>query len=98
MANTYDIGDVVRLTATFRSTGSALKDPTAVTFTYGDPAGSWTTEIYGGGNVTHPSTGAYRLDIIPDSAGVWIYRVNSTGVVTTASESYFRVLHQRESS
>lgn len=97
MANSYDLGDVVRLTATFTDTGGTPADPTAVTFTYGDPAGSWTTET-STGSVLNPSTGVYTLDIYPDSAGVWSYKVNSTGTIQTAAESYIRVRHPRVST
>ena len=97
MANSYDLGDVVRLTATFTDTGGSYADPTKVTFTYGDPAGSWTTDT-STGSVLNPSTGVYTLDIYPDSPGVWSYKVNSTGTIQTAAESYIRVRHPRVST
>jgi hypothetical protein len=99
MANTYDLGDVVRLIATFTDTGGTLADPTTVTFTYGSPLDSWTTEVSGiSTGVTNPSTGVYTIDLLPGLPGVWPYKVNSTGLITTASESYFRVRHPRVSS
>jgi hypothetical protein len=99
MANSYHIGQVVRLTATFTDTGGNFADPTRVTFTVEDPSGNnsteWSTST---GLVAHPSTGVYTLDVPVDEAGTWPYKVNSTGGVTTASETYFRVQHTKVSS
>ena len=94
-ASNYDIGDLVRLSATFTSTAGALADPTKVTFVVNDPSGNSSTTTSASTGVVHPSTGLYTLDVDVDEAGVWQYRVNSTGVVTTAGEAYFRARHSR---
>lgn len=98
MANSYHLGQVVRLTATFTDTGDVLTDPSMVTFTVSDPSGNGSTELMGGGSVAHPSTGVYTLDVAIDEAGVWNYKVNSTGIVTTSADAYFRARHPRVST
>lgn len=97
MANSYDIGDTVRVTATFTDTGGTLVDPAKVTFLVGSPTVT-STETSTGSNVINPSSGVYYLDVVIDTAGAWNYRVLSTGVVDTAADDYFRVLHPRVSS
>ena len=97
-ANSYDIGDVVRLTATFTDTGGSYADPTLVTFSVVDPSGNGSTDTSTGAVVAHPSTGVYTIDVSVDEAGVWQYKVNSTGVVTSAGDSYFRARHSRVST
>lgn len=94
-ANNYDIGDVVRLNGTFRTTGGALVDPTKVTFKYEDPSGNVVTVTSTGASVIHPSSGYYYVDIAPDETGVWEYRIFSTGTVATSTEDWFRVKTQR---
>lgn len=93
-ANTYDIGDIVRLSGTFTDTGGEPIDPTAVTVQYLDPDGNVTTQ----GSLNHPSTGFYYVDITVDSPGVWAYRIYSTGTGQSAEESWFRVRHLRVST
>ena len=97
-ANSYDIGDIVRLKATFTSTAGVLKDPTKVTFSVVDPLGTGSTDTSTGSVVVNPSTGVFTLDVTADAAGVWLYKVNSTGIVTSAADSYFRVRHSRVST
>ena len=94
-ANNYDIGDVVRLSATFRTTAGALADPTKVTFKYQDPSGNTVTVTSTAAGVIHPSSGLYYTDISPDETGVWEYRIYSTGSVASSTEDWFRVRTQR---
>lgn len=94
-ANNYDIGDIVRLTGTFRDTGAALADPTKVTIKYQDPSGNITTVTSTGASVVHPSTGIYYTDVVPDESGVWEYHIYSTGLITSSTEDWFRVRTQR---
>lgn len=90
-ANNYDIGDIVRLTGTFRSTANVLSDPNKVTIKYEDPSGNVTTVTSTGASVVHPSTGVYYTDIFPDESGVWEYRIFSTGLITSSTQDWFRV-------
>lgn len=87
----YDIGDVVRLTGTFRSTAGVLTDPTKVTIKYEDPSANVVTITSTAGSVFHPSTGVFYTDVVIDEAGVWEYRIYSTGLITSSTEDWFRV-------
>lgn len=98
MASTYDIGDRVRVTGTFTDTGGDEVDPTSVYFRYDRPAvgSSYTTAVYassstGLGYIDHPSTGVYTFDIVTTGAGIYSYKMWSTGVATSAAQGYFKV-------
>lgn len=88
MANTYDIGDVVRLTATFTDTGGTAADPSSVKFYYEDPSGNFSTET-STGNIVNSAVGTYYVDLTLDESGVWEYRVSSTGTIQASEEGYF---------
>lgn len=94
-ANTYDIGDVVRLTGTFRSTAGVLTNPTKVTIKYEDPTAVVTTVSSTMASVTNPSAGIFYTDISPTLAGVWEYRIYSTGSIKSSTEDWFRVRTRR---
>lgn len=87
MANTYDIGDVVRLTATFTDTGETAANPSSVRFIYETPSGSFSTQT-STGDVVNPQVGTYYLDITLSESGVWEYRVTSTGTLKASEEGY----------
>jgi hypothetical protein len=74
----YDIGDVVRLTATFSNAAGAPTDTTAV-LTVKKPDGTSSTPA-----VTHGTRGVYSSDVPIDQPGVWSYRFVGTGAVTSA--------------
>jgi hypothetical protein len=61
--NTFDIGDLVELKATFQDDAGQPTDPTTVTFKIQPAGGQVTTYVYG-----------TDVDVIRDSAGV--FRVN----------------------
>jgi hypothetical protein len=88
MANSYDQGALVQLTGTFKNAGGALTDPTAVTCTVRDPAGTITTPA-----VTHASTGVYtaNVDLTSAAPGLWWYRFAGTGTLQAAEELTFYV-------
>jgi hypothetical protein len=88
--NTYDKGDLVRLTATF-TVSSAVTDPTTITLKVQDPSGNEATYTYALAQVTKVSTGVYRYDLTIDEAGYWTWRWAGTGTVVAASESYLLV-------
>jgi hypothetical protein len=85
----YDIGDVVRLTATFSNVAGVATDTTAV-LSLEAPDGTVTTP-----SVTHGATGVYTVDVTPTAFGVWYYRWSGTGGVTTAEEGAFTVRRRR---
>lgn len=87
----YDVGDVVRTTATFK-VGGVPTDPTAVTFKYKKPDGTIVTKIYGtDSEVVKDSTGTYHFEISVTASGSWSYRWASTGTAAGASERKFLV-------
>lgn len=87
--NTYDIGDQVRLTATFKNRSGSPADPTTVTFTYQKPGGP---VISDSGAVVKDSTGVYHYDLTLDNVpGKWRYRFAGTGALIAAEEGEFRV-------
>ena len=92
MANTYDIGDVVRLTTaiTTTATGAAV-DPTGLAVILRTPAKN-TTYTYGVDvEVVKDSVGNYHLDHTTTLAGRHVYRWVATGTAAAASENQFRV-------
>jgi hypothetical protein len=95
MANTYDVGDEVRITGTFTDADGNAQDPTAVFFAFLAPsATSATTYEYGtDAELVKDSTGVYYVDLDLDEAGLWRYRFYSTGTGQAADEGY---LHARE--
>lgn len=84
MANTYDKGDLVRLTGTFTDTSTppVNTDPTAVVLRVRNPAGVTSTPT-----PTRDSAGVYHYDLSLDTVGEWAYRWEGTGAVTTAEEA-----------
>lgn len=90
-ANTYDVGDVVRITGSFAQSGSAV-DPSAVTLTYRTPAGALVTLTYGtDAALERTAAGAYRVDLPVTQTGTYQYRWVSTGTGAAAEEGRFIV-------
>lgn len=92
MANTYDLGDLVRCSGTFTDATSILVDPTVVKASIQNPAGTDTTYTYGtDAALVRDSAGAYHVDVSATSAGRWYYRLYSTGTGQASGEGYFDV-------
>ena len=87
MANRYDKGDLVRLSATF-TVSSTNTDPTTVTLKVQDPSGNTATYTYAAAEITKSATGQYYKDVSIDEGGTWYYRWEGTGTVITAGEGY----------
>lgn len=82
-SNVYDVGDQVRLTATFRATADdSLVNPTTVTLKVKSPAGTVTTP-----SATSSSTGIWTYDLDLTLEGNWYYRFVGTGAVKAAGEN-----------
>lgn len=91
MANTYDNGDLIRISGAF-TVGGAATDPTTVTLKILKPAGtSALTYTYALSEITKDSVGNYHKDITIDTEGEWYYRWIGTGTVVTQVEDYFLV-------
>lgn len=85
--NNYDIGALIKLTATFAVAGVAT-DPTAVTCTVIDPSGTETTPA-----TTKDSTGNYHatVDLTSAKSGVWTYKFTGSGTCQAAMQAQFFV-------
>lgn len=83
MASTFDIGDRVRLKASFSDEGAAV-DPTSVTCTVRAPDGALTSP-----GVSKDDVGRYSAEVAPDSAGAWLFRFEGTGAYVAAEEREF---------
>lgn len=92
MANSYDKGDLVRVTATFTNSAGTPVDPAALTFKFKNPLGTVTPYTY----PTNPelvrgSTGVYYVDINANVHGTWRTRFEATGVGQSAVENFFMI-------
>lgn len=85
MANTYDIGDRVRLSATFEVDGTPT-DPDTIVVKVRDPSGNESSDT-----PTKEDTGDYYFDLTLDEDGVWYFRFEGTGAAEAAEESTFTV-------
>jgi hypothetical protein len=99
MANTYDVGDEVKLKGEFSDADGTAQDPTTVTFAFLAPSASSATEyVYGtDAEVIKEDTGIYYVNLAVDEAGVWRCRFYSTGTGRGAAEDYFHVREQEVS-
>ena len=88
--NTYDYGDAVRFSATFKNTTPIEVDPTAVLFKMKTAAGAVTTYTYGGTAsntaLVRDDVGDYHVDFTLSAPGLWSYRWESSGSLITADE------------
>jgi hypothetical protein len=88
IANTYDIGDYVRLSSTY-TIDNVPTNPTAVFVFVQHPNG--VLDSYTTGDLTNSSTGTFHIDITVDASGRWDYRFTSSGTVIAADENFFIV-------
>jgi hypothetical protein len=97
MANTYDVGDEVKLKGEFTDDDGNAQDPTTVTFAFLAPSASSATEyVYGtDAEVVKESTGVYYVNLGVTEAGTWRWRFYSTGTGKSAGESYFYAREQK---
>jgi len=94
----YDIGDSLRLQASFYNAAAtpALTDPTGVTVRIRTGAGTTTAYTYGvGTDVVKSAVGVYYIDITVTCSGTWRHRWAGTGVLIQAEEGAFDVRRQR---
>jgi hypothetical protein len=82
----YDIGDLVRLTATFTDDQGNPTEPTSVELTTLPPDNEETTH-----EAVADGDGAYHVDLEPDQAGTWGYRWKATGTGQGAEPGQFHV-------
>jgi hypothetical protein len=87
----YNIGDLLRLRATFKDIDGNVADPTTVTLKVKNPASTITTYTYPG-TISRESTGVYYYDFPVTAAGIHYYNWAGTGAYTAADESSFTVV------
>jgi hypothetical protein len=88
--NTYSIGDLVQLTASFQTVPEGAPiDPSAVLITVCDPALNETTPA-----VENPSVGAFTALVSPTIAGKWRWRATGTGAAQASADGLFLVAEQ----
>jgi hypothetical protein len=92
--NTYDIGDLVRVSNALTASGVAI-DPGTLTMVLLLPDGTETTYTYAGATITKDSTGNYHVDVTPAQAGIYTYRWTSTGTGQASGETRFEVRQRR---
>ena len=92
MANSYDGGDLVRVSLAFTDENGTDADPTTVRGRFRDPDGAITTYLYGtDAELVKDATGRYHFDVSPATSGEWRYRGEGTGAVQAAAEGRFSV-------
>lgn len=90
--NSYDYGDLVRISSTFTDEQGAPADPEAVFCAVRDPAETLTTYEYGvDAELVQDDTGDYHLDIDANAVGFWHYRWYATGTGQAAEVGLFYV-------
>lgn len=84
---TFVGGDTVEVYSTFL-VGNTKTNPTAVTAEVADGNGDQTTYTYGvDAELTRPSTGIYKLELLLDPPGEWTIRFTGTGTAAGAQET-----------
>lgn len=86
---TYDKGDMVVLTASWKNEAGDFVDPDTVTLKILNPDGSITSYIYGSSTMTRTAAGRYRYEFKPVVQGKYDYRWEGTGAATATGQSGF---------
>jgi hypothetical protein len=90
--NTYDVGDLVKVSVLFTDVNDEPADPATVSLAFSDPSGNSLTYDYGSDpEVVKNSTGSYYVELSIDEAGDWFYRWYSTGAGQGSEQSQFAV-------
>lgn len=87
LPNSYDKGDTVSMNALYFKKDGTLGDPTSAVLKIKDPSGLQTSH-----SPVRDSVGTYHFDLVTDltdQAGLWEYRFEGTGAITSAEEKQF---------
>ena len=97
MANTYDKGDLVRISASCKDSAGALVNPTGLLFKYKVGSGATTTYTYGTDEeVVRTGTGIYYVDLsLTEDDTHYYYRWEATGTGQAAEEGELVVKDSR---
>lgn len=75
------VNTTVRIPVNYQNDLGEDTDPDGVTFRLMSPNGTETTKVYGTDDeIAKTSVGDYYIDVMPDVAGRWHYRWESTGM------------------
>lgn len=90
---TYDIGDRIKLEATFVNDAGVPVTPTSVALTIRYPDGTHTHHAYavGPADILEEDTGTFTLEITADQSGQHDFRWFGTGEGGGTEEGYFWV-------
>jgi hypothetical protein len=90
---TFDIGDEVKVTATFTDVNGTLTNPTALTFQVEHADATEVAYTQASPEVANPSTGIWTLTftITVNDPGRWYVRSRATAGVKAADEDWFNV-------
>lgn len=90
MPNSYDVGDLVRISAVFKNVNLSLVDPSSVVVLINQPNGTTYSKQYGtDADVVKDSTGNYYIDYYIQQAGLYSYKFSGTGAVTASGVGSF---------
>lgn len=88
----YQIGDKLRITATFKDSSRVNADPDAVNFRFRKPDETETKYEYGtDAQIVRLSVGVYYVDLPLDAAKEWFYRWEAVGNFACAIEKPIQV-------
>lgn len=90
MANSYPLGELVRMAVAFTANG-APADPSTITLEVIDPTGASVTYTYGSSAIVRDGVGAYHFDQDVEIAGQWRYRWFGSGTLQAPGPGYFMV-------
>ena len=85
----YDVGDLVRFSATCQASGGAFADASSVYFLFRRTSGS-ATHLYGltPSAIVRAATGCYYIDVSIDAPGAWTVRWEATGGPFQSAQEY----------
>ena len=84
--NTYDVGDLVTVSGTFRNLAGNLETPATYECKVKDPSGNIATSA-----LTVSSTGVLTATVDADEEGTWYYRIAGLTGLQAAAEGTFIV-------
>lgn len=87
-ANSYVVGDVIRVYGVFTANGVAT-DPTTITLYIKSTPTGQSTFTYAGAQIVRDSIGNYHYDYTTTASGTYYYRYEATGTVVAAAEGIF---------
>jgi len=87
----YDIGDAVRISASFTDIDGVAANPTVLKLVIRDPGGTETPYRAGeDAELVNDGPGEYHFDLTLTAEGPWYYRWRATGAVTAADEGFVK--------